>query len=317
MWKNSLKILNPLIGLRSDVSEHTQPRVRTQGTQAGQKTCDVCATQTDSLRRGRCAPCYMRWSQHRPVGLGAQCVVCADRRCEFLQSVEFQQKWLPMCHNCSGRVARLDPVPKRLETVRELLRRDRREEERRFGAADPRLIPLNRRGKVRRSLIEERAVGRESNNNVTPPIHLMIDERNLVGDVVVLANSPVLLENGRLADTPPSRFTRSNDSSIQGLESDLDRLVHDPVDERQDVTVRMGVSYQSNKAASPNGKRYQQGTDEIGVDWADLLFNPEDDASSTDGSIETTSMTRIHRSKSKDQAFGALSSLSSDSHAAV
>jgi len=358
MWKNSLKILNPLLGIRRDddndahtKAKNTQTDLPKLGASTGLRTCDVCATRTDSLRRGRCAPCYMRWSQHRPVGLGAECVVCSDRRCEFLQSVEFQQKWLPMCHNCSGRVARLDPMPQRLDVVRELLKRDRRDDDRRAGAADPRLIPLNRRGKSRRTMLtktmSDRAVmgrtdwkesirdkadadslgrGRESNDNLKAPMHLQIDPRRRSN--MSSEGQPVLLTNGRHADTLDvsdvfrGRFEKSNDLSVNvgtAIEDEPSSVVEDVLctaeDGSRERTVRAGVGYREQKTQRKLARKKDENG--IGIDWVDLLFQP--DSSDEDGKTaeENTSMTMIHRPKRTRSKTDDASRQSSDTHAAV
>ncbi|MBW2730782.1 MAG: hypothetical protein JRH20_00225 [Deltaproteobacteria bacterium] len=114
-------------------------------------TCEACGTRVSALRRGRCQICYLRWTEARPVGLGAACVVCGERRHENLRSVEFQRKWLPMCHNCATRTFRMQPIPHTIEAIREVLSRDRRWQERRIGRRDNRLFPSDRRADERRA----------------------------------------------------------------------------------------------------------------------------------------------------------------------
>ena len=115
------------------------------------QTCHVCGAQTPILRRGRCPVCYLRWAQQRPVGLGASCIICGERRYDHLQMVEFQLRWLPMCFSCSGRGFRLHPLPMTLDELRQRLERNRRDDERRFDAPDRRIFQINRRGEERRS----------------------------------------------------------------------------------------------------------------------------------------------------------------------
>ena len=114
--------------------------------------CDVCGARVATLRRGRCWICYVRWTDARPVGLGASCAVCNDRRRENLRMVEFQGSWRPMCHNCAGKLLQLAPTPRSIEAVRERLSRDRRWRERRTGKKDHRIFAVERRQGHRRDL---------------------------------------------------------------------------------------------------------------------------------------------------------------------
>ena len=113
--------------------------------------CEVCGAQVDTLRRGRCWACYVRWADARPVGLGARCSVCVDRRHENLKMVEFQGTWLPMCHNCAGKTFQLTPMPRSIEGVKQRLCRDRRWRERRIGMKDHRIFAVDRRQAPRRA----------------------------------------------------------------------------------------------------------------------------------------------------------------------
>jgi hypothetical protein len=101
-------------------------------------TCGTCGATVKELRRGRCWSCYTRWSDQRPVGLGACCAVCDERRRDNLRLVEVQGRSLAMCHLCAARVGKLDVVPYSIEGLRAALRRDRRQVERRESAADTR-----------------------------------------------------------------------------------------------------------------------------------------------------------------------------------
>lgn len=112
--------------------------------------CSTCGAKTRDLRRGRCVVCYLRWTDSRPVGVGAACVTCGDRRRYHLRSVELHGRWVPMCHNCAGRAFRLDPTPPTLEELRECLQRDRRWGDRREGADDKRVFQIDRRIAARR-----------------------------------------------------------------------------------------------------------------------------------------------------------------------
>jgi hypothetical protein len=114
--------------------------------------CDVCGAKVSELRRGRCWGCYSKWADTRPVGMGAACVMCNDRRREHLRSMELMGHWMPCCHNCSARIARLMPMPATLDEVRTVLGRERRADERRIGKPDTRIFRRDRRGLERRSV---------------------------------------------------------------------------------------------------------------------------------------------------------------------
>jgi hypothetical protein len=112
--------------------------------------CEACGAKVTALRRGRCPICYLRWTEARPVGLGACCVICGERRRDHLRSVEFQQRWLPMCHDCAARMFRFQPLPRTIEAARQRLSRDRRWQQRRAGRRDNRIFPGERRVDDRR-----------------------------------------------------------------------------------------------------------------------------------------------------------------------
>jgi hypothetical protein len=112
--------------------------------------CDVCGAKVNEVRRGRCWGCYNRWAELRPVGIGARCVVCGERRRRVLRSVELLGVWQPTCFNCHGQVQALDPVPPTLSDVREALERERRRIDRRAGKSDTRVFRYERRVGERR-----------------------------------------------------------------------------------------------------------------------------------------------------------------------
>ena len=121
-----------------------------------QLKCEVCGARVATLRRGRCWGCYQKWQQAQPVGLGAQCVICGERRKDNLQPVELFGRWLNMCHICAVRPHPLNPVPPSIEGIRKRLQRDRRYGDRRRGQADIRLRKKERRvGQRRAVLLEE------------------------------------------------------------------------------------------------------------------------------------------------------------------
>jgi hypothetical protein len=118
------------------------------------ETCEVCNASVHELRRGRCWGCYSRWVDARPVGVGARCVTCLEKRRRFLKMAELYGAWQPMCFNCSGQLATLDPVPRSIEALRAAVSRERRKRDRRIGKPDSRVFRYERR-------VGERRTGRE------------------------------------------------------------------------------------------------------------------------------------------------------------
>ncbi|MCA9668210.1 MAG: hypothetical protein KC503_21600 [Myxococcales bacterium] len=112
--------------------------------------CEACGARANFLRRGRCSICYLRWAETRPVGVGAACSVCGDRRRHNLKLVEFQTRWVPMCHNHAARAFQLQPMPTTIDGLRQRLARDRRWRDRRNKQPDARLIKKERRVGERR-----------------------------------------------------------------------------------------------------------------------------------------------------------------------
>jgi hypothetical protein len=114
------------------------------------QSCEVCSAHVSELRRGRCWGCYQSWVETRPVGLGALCCMCGDRRHGLLKSVELLGAWVPICHNCAALAKSLQPMPQTISAIRETLTRDRRDKDRRWGKRDSRVFRYNRRGSDRR-----------------------------------------------------------------------------------------------------------------------------------------------------------------------
>jgi hypothetical protein len=112
--------------------------------------CDVCGAKVTELRRGRCWGCYNRWVDARPVGLGARCVACNERRRRVLRSVELLGSWQPVCFNCHGQIHALVTVPPTLTELKIVLERERRNRERRIGKPDTRVFRYERRVGQRR-----------------------------------------------------------------------------------------------------------------------------------------------------------------------
>lgn len=114
--------------------------------------CGTCGAQVIELRRGRCWGCYTRWVESRPVGRGATCTVCFEKRRDQLKLVELHGRSVPLCHGCSARVLRLDEVPETIDLLRVALRRDRRIADKRAGTkVDHRIFPRERRVGERRT----------------------------------------------------------------------------------------------------------------------------------------------------------------------
>jgi hypothetical protein len=112
--------------------------------------CGVCGAGVSELRRGRCWGCYTRWAESRPVGRGAACVVCGEKRRGQLKLVELHARSLPFCHGCAAQLMRLPEIPASLDDIRYELRRERRDADRRNGKLDQRLFPRERRVGERR-----------------------------------------------------------------------------------------------------------------------------------------------------------------------
>ncbi|HVZ73073.1 MAG TPA: hypothetical protein VHJ20_11910 [Polyangia bacterium] len=113
--------------------------------------CGTCGAQVTELRRGRCWGCYNRWAEARPVGRGATCTVCFEKRRDQLKLVELHGRSLPLCHGCTARLMRLDDIPATIDGIRTALRRDRRTADKRNGTkVDHRIFPRERRVGERR-----------------------------------------------------------------------------------------------------------------------------------------------------------------------
>jgi len=117
--------------------------------------CEVCRAKVTELRRGRCWGCYSRWVDSRPVGLGARCVTCNEKRRRVLAMVELYGGWRPMCFNCAGQLLHLDPLPPNLAELRVAVSRERRRTDRRSGKPDTRVFQYERRVGQRRIDREE------------------------------------------------------------------------------------------------------------------------------------------------------------------
>ena len=112
--------------------------------------CEVCRAKVSELRRGRCWGCYAQWVDARPVGVGARCVTCTEKRRRVLKTVELFGGWQPMCFNCHGQMGHLEPMPETLPALREAISRERRRVDRRLGKEDTRVFRYERRVGERR-----------------------------------------------------------------------------------------------------------------------------------------------------------------------
>ena len=161
--------------------------------------CEVCSAPVRELRRGRCWGCYSRWVESRPVGFGASCQICGERRRGHLRSIELLGSWAPVCHDCSARVATLKPMPRALAGVREALRRERRQHDRRVGHPDLRLAPVERRRGERR--VRALAAGTAAGARAAPIGHTLCpqDSAPLVDEDMVIEISELATELESLA----------------------------------------------------------------------------------------------------------------------
>jgi hypothetical protein len=101
-------------------------------------------------RRGRCRRCYEHWVRQRPIGLGAFCNACGERREGALRYYELRRIWVVLCHNCCARAEALDPQPYSIAGLCLRLHRERRRGDRRSVGAIPRVLHGERREGDRR-----------------------------------------------------------------------------------------------------------------------------------------------------------------------
>jgi len=139
--------------------------------------CGVCSARVVELRRGRCWGCYTRWGESRPVGLGAACAICDERRRGELRLLELHGRSHPFCHSCAGRIARLESVPATMAAIRQLLSRERRDTDRRDGANDGRIFPRERR------VGERRGPQRSASGEGTDPHIVLPDFEDIVIEI--------------------------------------------------------------------------------------------------------------------------------------
>lgn len=78
--------------------------------------------------------CYQRWVADKPVGLGAVCCNCGERRRAVLQQFELHALWVVLCRNCAALAGALAPMPRSVDGLRLRLMRERRWGDRRAEA---------------------------------------------------------------------------------------------------------------------------------------------------------------------------------------
>jgi hypothetical protein len=98
-------------------------------------------------------------------------VTCDEKRRRFLKMVELFGAWRPICFNCDGQIAQLDPVPLSLEAIKIAVSRERRRRDRRIGKSDTRVFRYERR-------VGERRTGRDGCPSIDDDmiIEVTIDE---------------------------------------------------------------------------------------------------------------------------------------------
>jgi hypothetical protein len=93
--------------------------------------------------------------------------VCLEKRRGQLRLIELKGRSLPFCHGCAAHVMRMPEVPDTVEELRYLLRRERRDADRRQGEKiDQRIFPRERR------VGERRGPGREAFADTDPSMRL-------------------------------------------------------------------------------------------------------------------------------------------------
>jgi hypothetical protein len=92
-----------------------------------------------------------------------------------LKTVELFGGWKPMCFNCAGQILHLEPMPKTLAEMREIVSRERRRTDRRVGKPDSRVYRYERR-------VGERRAGREYYPSVEDDMIIEVSTETPVGD---------------------------------------------------------------------------------------------------------------------------------------
>ena len=169
--------------------------------------CCVCGARVSELRRGRCWGCYAQWVDQRPVGKGASCGVCQEKRRDHLRLVELHNKSVPLCHICAARTLKLGDVPPSLEALRKVLSRERRREDRRSDGLDQRIFPRERRVGERRGTPHPRAAGDTDPAITLPDFDDLVIE--VVDDDIESSEQTQVKASPRMSPTKPTPSKRA------------------------------------------------------------------------------------------------------------
>lgn len=154
------------------------------GMNALASSCATCGARVAETRRGRCWGCYTRWAEMRPVGRGASCVICVERRRSHLRLLEVHGRSLAFCHNCAAQAQKLMPLPFSIDGIRAALTRNRRQADRRVGALDSRVFPRERRLEDRRDLrlddMFDQLAGLSPEEVLATPVEIDVDESDII-----------------------------------------------------------------------------------------------------------------------------------------
>ncbi len=174
--------------------------------------CGESPAPNQTLRRGRCHNCYDAWVRARPIGLGASCGGCAERRLLHLRYYEINLRsntpdgrWIVLCHNCCAAADRLMPAPRSIEGLRMRLGRDRRWGDRRAEAVGGR---ITRDGGIERRLQSRRTLPMSGETFELSDDELVIEleaDYEEVGEDQIAGSEEVTGIHFRLDALPPSR----------------------------------------------------------------------------------------------------------------
>lgn len=96
----------------------------------------------------------------------------------MLKLVELKGRSLPFCHGCAAQLLRLSDIPETVEELRQALRRDRRDGDRRGDEkVDQRIFPRERR------VGERRGTPRAKRRNDTDPVMALPEFDDLVIEI--------------------------------------------------------------------------------------------------------------------------------------
>ena len=147
---------NLLRSLPDDLIRSMETLVRCPG-------CQEKLRPGETLRRARCPRCYDAWVKARPIGVGAQCAGCDNRRRTQLRHFEVGgpgnavgARWIILCHNCAATAETLKPPPRSVEGLKMRLQRDRRWGDRRAASVGATSAPPSGVGERRRTSRRQR-----------------------------------------------------------------------------------------------------------------------------------------------------------------